>query len=82
PIDEEEIQLEVNTYRNTNYTIVAEGISMQCATAFLYDNYLGISIEIPQSGTVNYDYSIISGVSASIANNRFKIIFAADASQL
>ncbi|WP_243473834.1 T9SS type A sorting domain-containing protein [Winogradskyella sp. MH6] len=82
PIDEEEIQLEVNTYRSTNYTIVAEGISMQCATAFLYDDYLGISIEIPQSGTANYDYSIISGVSASIANNRFKIIFAADASQL
>ncbi|WP_426432338.1 hypothetical protein ACPX19_06985 [Winogradskyella sp. HB-48] len=40
PVDQEEIQLEVNTYRDTNYTIVAEGISMQCATAFLFDDYL------------------------------------------
>ncbi|WP_243471396.1 T9SS type A sorting domain-containing protein [Winogradskyella sp. MH6] len=75
PVDQEEIQLEVNTYRNTNYTIVGEGISMQDAVAFLYDNYTGASTEIPQNGTINYDYSIDSGIAESIASNRFKIIF-------
>ena len=79
PADDEEIQLEINTYRNTNYTIVAQGISMQCATAFLYDNYTGVSTEIPQSGIVNYSYSVASGIPASIANDRFKLVFAATA---
>ncbi|GAB4162736.1 MAG: hypothetical protein Tsb0033_22080 [Winogradskyella sp.] len=75
PVDQEEIQLEVNTYRNTNYTIVAEGISMQNAIAFLYDNLTGISTEIPQNGIINYNYSINSGNPQSIANDRFKIVF-------
>lgn len=82
PVDEEEIQLEVNTYRDTNYTIVAEGISMQCATAFLFDDYLDIYTEIPQSGTINYSYSVASSIPTSVANNRFKLIFSADALQL
>ncbi|WP_296313365.1 T9SS type A sorting domain-containing protein, partial [Winogradskyella sp. UBA3174] len=78
PLDEEEIQLEINTYRNTNYTIVAEGISMQEATAFLYDNFTNIYTEIPQSGTVNYDYSVDSETSGSIDASRFKIVFSAN----
>ncbi|WP_430467386.1 T9SS type A sorting domain-containing protein [Winogradskyella ouciana] len=82
PQDGEEIQLEVNTYRNTNYTIVAEGIAMQCATAFLFDNYTNISTEIPQSGTVNYSYSITSGTPASIANDRFEVVFASSPLQI
>lgn len=82
PVDEEEIQLEVNTYRGTNYTIVAEGFSMQCATAYLYDSYTGISTEIPQTGIVNYSYSVNSSISASIANNRFKLVFSSDVQQL
>lgn len=75
PVDQEEIQLEVNTYRSTNYTIVSEGISMQNAIAFLYDNFTGISTEIPQNGIINYDYSINSGIPESVAGNRFKIVF-------
>jgi hypothetical protein len=82
PVNEEEIQLEVNMYRNSNYTIVAEGISMQCATAFLIDDYLNISTEIPQSGLVNYSYSVDSGVPASIANDRFKLVFSTNSLQL
>jgi hypothetical protein len=79
PVDEEEIQLEINTYRNTNYTIVGEGISMQCATAFLYDNYTDIATEIPQNGAIDYSYSVNSGIPATIANDRFKIVFAVNA---
>ncbi|WP_138433894.1 T9SS type A sorting domain-containing protein [Winogradskyella algicola] len=75
PVDQEEIQLEVNTYRNTNYTIVAEGISMQNAIATLYDNYEDVSTEIPQNGIINYAYTIDLGIPQSIAGDRFKIIF-------
>ena len=82
PIEGEEIQLEINTYRNVNYTIVAEGISMQCATAFLFDNYTGVSTEIPQTGSVNYSYSIASGIPASIASDRFKLVFVSNASPI
>lgn len=82
PINDEELQLEVNTYRNTEYNIVAEGIFMQCATAFLYDVYTDVFTEIPQNGTVNYSYSVNPGISSSVANNRFKIIFEVEDSQL
>ncbi|WP_178988903.1 T9SS type A sorting domain-containing protein [Winogradskyella schleiferi] len=79
PMDEEEIQLEINTYRNTNYTIVAEGISMQGATAYLYDNFTDSYTQIPQSGIVNYDYTIDSEISGSIDASRFTIVFSVEA---
>jgi len=79
PMHEEEIQLEINTYRNTNYTIVAEGISMQGATAYLYDNFTDSYTQIPQSGIVNYDYTIDSEISGSIDASRFTIVFSVEA---
>ncbi|WP_411894392.1 M36 family metallopeptidase [Winogradskyella sp. A2] len=79
PVDAEEIQLEINTYRSTDYTIVAEGIVMEGATAFLYDIFTDTLTEIPQNGSVNYTYSVDSGDAASIAGNRFKIVFAGEA---
>jgi hypothetical protein len=77
PLDEGEIQLGINMYKNTNYTIVSEGIVMQGATAFLYENSTNISAKIRQSGIVNYNYSIDSAPSGSITAGRFKIVFAA-----
>jgi hypothetical protein len=79
PTDEEEVQLEVNTYRSTNYTIVAQGIAMEDATAFLVDNYTGAMTEIPQSGSVDYSFTVDSSIAGSIANDRFKIVFAVNA---
>ncbi len=52
---------------------------MQGATAYLYDNFTNISTEIPQSGSVNYSYSIDSEISGSIASDRFKIVFTTNA---
>ncbi|WP_138435215.1 hypothetical protein, partial [Winogradskyella algicola] len=54
PQETEEIQLEINTYRSTNYTIVAEGISIEGVTPYLFDNYTGTYTEIPQTGSVDY----------------------------
>ncbi|WP_426429819.1 T9SS type A sorting domain-containing protein [Winogradskyella sp. HB-48] len=75
PQETEEIQLEINTYRSTNYTIVAEGISIEGVTPYLYDDYTGTYTEIPQTGSVNYSYSVDAGITSSIANNRFKVVF-------
>jgi hypothetical protein len=41
----------------------------------LLDTYLNQTVEIPQSGTITYNYSIDSGIPASLAGDRFKIIF-------
>ncbi|MBO3117810.1 T9SS type A sorting domain-containing protein [Winogradskyella sp. DF17] len=78
PQDQDEIQLEVNTYRNTNYTIVAEGIAMQDATAFLLDQYTGSLTEIPQTGSVSYTYTVDLNVTESVSGDRFKIVFEAN----
>ncbi|MEP3837777.1 MAG: T9SS type A sorting domain-containing protein, partial [Algibacter sp.] len=75
PVDNEEIQLEINTYRSTNYTIVANAVSTQGAKAYLFDAYTNISTAIPQSGSVNYAFSVNPSDAASIAGNRFKITF-------
>jgi hypothetical protein len=75
PQETEEIQLEINTYRSTNYTIVAEGISIEGVTPYLYDNYTGTYTEIPQTGSVNYSYSVDAGITSSIANDRFTVVF-------
>lgn len=77
PTDSEEIQLDITTYRNTNYTIVAEGTSLTGETAYLVDSYTNTSTEIPADGSVNYAYSIDENDEASTAADRFKINFAA-----
>ena len=75
PTNVDEILLEINTYRNINYTIVANASALQGDSPVLLDTYLNKSTEIPQSGTVAYDFSIDSGIPASYAGDRFKIIF-------
>ena len=69
------ISLEITKYRNTEYTIVAEGSSLIGETAFLYDVYTNEYTEIPQNGTATYSYSIDADAAASIAADRFSIRF-------
>ncbi|NRB58674.1 MAG: T9SS type A sorting domain-containing protein, partial [Winogradskyella sp.] len=75
PVDAEVIQLEINTYRSTNYTIVAEGSSLLGATPFLYDSYTGTYTEIPMNGSVNYTFSVDSNSLSSISGDRFTIVY-------
>ncbi|MBB5266811.1 T9SS type A sorting domain-containing protein [Algibacter amylolyticus] len=75
PMDAEEIQLEINTYRTTNYTIVLEASEIKGTTAHLVDNYTNVSTKIPETGTVNYDYTVDFDNPNSVAGDRFKIIF-------
>lgn len=75
PTEADEILLEINTYRNTDYVIVATASALQGDTPVLFDTYLDQTTEIPQSGTVAYNYSIDAAIPASYAGDRFKIIF-------
>ncbi|MEP3838907.1 MAG: T9SS type A sorting domain-containing protein [Algibacter sp.] len=75
PMDAEEIQLEINTYRGTNYSIILEGSEIKGTTAYLFDNYTNISTEIPETGKVNYNYTVDLNIPNSVAGDRFKIIF-------
>lgn len=69
----------ITTYRNTEYTIVAEGSSLAGETGFLLDAYTNVSTEIPANGTVNYSYSVDTEDAASIASDRFVISYASKA---
>ena len=70
------IPLEISQYRGSNYTIVAKGSNLSSNHAYLYDNYLATSTEIPQTGTVNYSYTVDATNILTTATDRFSIKFA------
>ncbi|KAA5827598.1 T9SS type A sorting domain-containing protein [Algibacter amylolyticus] len=75
PSTSDEIQLEINTYRHTDYVLVAKATALQGDTPFLVDTYLNQTTELLQNGETPYAYSIDAGIPASFAGDRFKIIF-------
>lgn len=75
PQDQEEIQLDINSYLNSNYVLVVEGIDMLGATPYLYDDYTSTYTEIPQDNVLEYPYSIDENISESQARERFSILF-------
>jgi hypothetical protein len=75
PVDMDEIQLDISTYRHTNYTIIAEGTALQGATPYLFDTYTSVFTEIPKSESVSYAYSVDTNDAESMANDRFKIVY-------
>jgi hypothetical protein len=77
-IDSDEIQLHISTYRNSQYTLVAKTEGLTGEIPFLYDNYTNIYTELPLSGSVEYSYSIDEDISASIVEDRFKIVYQAN----
>ncbi len=77
PSASDEIQLQINTYRNSNYTLVAKGIALTGETPFLFDAYTNIYTEIPQNGSVEYRYNVDEDMLASIAEDRFTIVYQA-----
>ncbi|MCB0399913.1 MAG: T9SS type A sorting domain-containing protein [Winogradskyella sp.] len=75
PQDQEEIQLDINSYLGSNYVLVAEGIDMLGAIPYLYDDYTSTYTEIPQDGVLEYSYSIDENITESQARERFSIQF-------
>ena len=71
----DEVQLDINTYRSTDYTLVIEGKNIEGVTAKLFDQLNQAYTEIPESAAVNYNFSVNAGNAASVASDRFKIVF-------
>jgi hypothetical protein len=76
PTDSDEIPLSITKYRGTSYTIKAEGSGLTGSTPYLLDQFASKTTEIPQNGSVDYAYSVDAAIPASIASDRFKIIYA------
>jgi hypothetical protein len=76
PTDTDEIPLNITKYRGTSYTIKAESTGLTGPTPYLLDQYTTTTTEIPQDGSVNYAYTVDVAIPASIAADRFKLIYA------
>nr|WP_315218734.1 T9SS type A sorting domain-containing protein [uncultured Flavobacterium sp.] len=76
PTDTDEIPLNITKYKGTSYTIKAEGTGLTGPTPYLFDQFANTTTEIPQDGSVNYDYTVDSANPASAAADRFKLIYA------
>ena len=76
PTDTDEIPLNVTKYRGTSYSIKAEGSGLTGPSPYLLDQFANKTIEIPQDGSVNYAYTVDAAIPASIAADRFKLIYA------
>lgn len=76
PTDSDEIPLNITKYRGTSYTIKAEGTGLIGPTPYLLDQFANKTIEIPQDGSVNYAYTVDVAIPASIAADRFRLIYA------
>ena len=75
PFIPDEIQLEINTYRNTDYVLEANAQALKGDIPLLLDTYLNETTEIAQNGMITYAYTINPSIPASFAGDRFKIIF-------
>ena len=68
------LNLANTTYRNYRFQISAQNMPATLMT-YLVDNYLGTQTAIDLSNISNIDFSTSSGVAASYATDRFKIVF-------
>lgn len=76
PTDTDEIPLNITKYRGTSYSIKAEGASLTGPSPYLFDQFANKTIEIPQDGSIDYAYTVDTAIPASIAADRFKLIYA------
>jgi hypothetical protein len=75
PADTDEIPLDITKYKGTSYSIKAESSGLTGSIPYLFDAYANKTTDIPQNGTVDYTYTVDTAIPASIAANRFKIIY-------
>jgi autotransporter-associated beta strand protein len=69
------IPIRISQYRGTNYTIVVEGENLNGIPAYLHDQFLQTYTEIPQSGSVNYPYTVVTTNTQTTATDRFSIVY-------
>lgn len=72
-VETDEIPLNITKYRDTSYKIKAIGTGLTGETPYLVDSFASTITEIPQNGTIEYDFTVDAAIPASIAADRFKI---------
>ncbi|MFY8067701.1 MAG: T9SS type A sorting domain-containing protein, partial [Flavobacterium sp.] len=75
PTTSDIIPIRISQYRGTNYTIVAQGENLNGIPAYLHDQFLQTYTEIPQSGSVNYSYTVVTTNTQTSATDRFRIVY-------
>ncbi len=75
PTSTDIIPIRISQYRGTNYTIVAQGENLNGIPAYLHDQFLQTYTEIPQSGAVNYPYTVVTTNTQTTATDRFRIVY-------
>jgi hypothetical protein len=75
PTTSDIIPIRISQYRGTNYTIVAQGENLNGIPAYLHDQFLQTYTEIPQSGSVNYPYTVVTTNTQTSATDRFRIVY-------
>lgn len=63
------------TARNYQFEFIPDNMAQPGLTGFLVDNYLGTSTPINLDAPSKINFSVVSGVAASSAFDRFKIVF-------
>ncbi|QBN20442.1 hypothetical protein [Flavobacterium nackdongense] len=76
PIEADQIPLSINNYKGTYYTLKIDASALTGANPYLQDSYTNTTTEIPQEGNLNYNFTVDAGVPASVASDRFKIVYA------
>lgn len=74
PLENEEIPLYTTKFRNQNYTLVAELTNYDGFVPFIYDAYTQEYHQLNANST-SFTFTVSSSVPASIATDRFKIVF-------
>jgi len=68
-------KLTATSARSYEFAFAPDNLYQDGLSAFLIDNYLGTSTPVSLTDTTKIDFSVVSGVAASSASDRFKIIF-------
>jgi len=75
PLEGESIPLFTNTYRTTDYVFEAALSEINDVNALLRDHYTGTDTLLAKNENTLYAFEVDATISASIANDRFEIVF-------
>jgi len=75
PVVSEIIPISNTQYRGTDYTYKASVSGLSNVTAYLFDKYTGTRTELANDVETSVPFQVNSAVAASVAANRFDIVF-------
>lgn len=79
PTAQDVLPLRLNKYRRQNYLLTAHINEIPGIQTFLHDQFLNTFTEIVPGALLQYPFEVSAGVPASIATDRFRIVFEEEA---